>query len=140
MEDHNGSTEIEMDSASNSTETTSILSKPEEQTKNPYWVGNTMALCYRNGTALFTIGPQCTLWLFLGPFFIVLNGILISLSVLGLCFVVVRASPLTAYIGFIFFLFQIVSYFLTFIMNPGIPRSKLALHDQLSIDRIKDNP
>ena len=28
-------------------------------TKNPFWLGNTIAFCYRKNNPLFTIGPHC---------------------------------------------------------------------------------
>ena len=71
MQGRNDVVEIEMDTRneSNDTETSSILnseknSKKQEymtgaKDKNPRWIGNTLAFCYRNGSPLFTIGPHC---------------------------------------------------------------------------------
>jgi len=144
MEEKYNSVEIEMETTSRSvTETASILPKDEEvptvQTKNPYWIGSSIAFWYINGKALFTIGPHCSYCLPLGPFYIVLNCIIVPLTILGLYFVVIKASLIAAVIGTILFILHTTSYFLTFIMNPGIPSGKLALYDQLSVDRIKEN-
>ena len=57
---HSGQTESETTSilaSEKSTFETEQMSKSE--TKNPLWIGNSMAFCYRNGYPMFTIGPNC---------------------------------------------------------------------------------
>jgi len=75
-----------------------------------------------------------------GPFYICLNVIIWPLSILGLFFVVAKVSFWATFGGIILFFMQTLSYFLTFAINPGLPTKRLSLYDQLSIDRIIDNP
>ncbi len=42
--------------------------------------------------------------------------------------------------GICVYLLQLASYTLVFIVNPGLPSKRLSLYDQLSVDRIIDNP
>ena len=73
-------------------------------------------------------------------FFICLNVVIITLSVLGLYFVVAKVSMWGTVIGTIVFTIQVASYALTALINPGLQNRKLSLYDQLSIDRIVDTP
>jgi len=102
------------------TNPSSVVSFEIEQTviDNPAWLGNCRAFCYKGLNPLFTIGPH---W----PFFIGMNTFVISLSILFLCFVISKVTRIGTILGAILLILQVLLYFTTFILNPGIPDRNL---------------
>ena len=109
--------------------------------KNQAWIGNTYAMCYRNGVPAITIGPHCInkLNIILGPLYVCLNLITFPITICCILFVVVKVTIMGTVIGILILLAQFSSYTLVFLINPGIPNKNQVISDEASIARIRDN-
>jgi hypothetical protein len=104
------------------------------QTKQPFRLGNTLALFYYNGEPLIIIGPHCINLYYLGPFYICLMS---TISIICYFFFTYLWEDLHWFIrnlGVVISLVQILSYSYTALANPGIPNKVFAISNLNAIN------
>jgi len=85
--------------------------------KNPRKIGNTYAFLYKDGEPRVLIGPH---W----PFYVCLNSVIVAMVSTFYYFLWEYMSGIVSFFGIMIFLVQFTSYFLTFTINPGLPKKR----------------
>lgn len=107
------------------------------------FIGKTILFGYYKHNPIFTIGPHCIFCdvneiSIKGPFYLGFNSFLVPFYILFLYYLVSSVSKIMTLIGALISFFQAISYFGTFIINPGIPNMKLSMSEELSINFYKN--
>ena len=88
--------------------------------QNPFRLGNTYALYYFDGEPLIVIGPH---W----PFCIFLMGTIMTIGYFFFLYLWSFLDDLLIFLGMCVFGFFIISYTITLLKNPGIPKRKYSI-------------
>ena len=109
------------DNLKNINESSTLIEMPQTMITE-VWTGNTCGFLYYDGYPLITIGPDCIIYQNIGPFFIVLNIVVLIIVTPCIFFLMAKVSKVCTIIGIILLSLQMISYFLVFAINPGIPK------------------